>query len=63
MTIQITYGEPDKTYTKVYRKVYAGKNLAQYVEGFYSNRGVYKWGVMVQLKGNDIIMLHKFGNE
>lgn len=60
MTIQITYGLPGQTRSAIYRNVYKGKNLAEYVEGFYALQDSYAWGVMVQLKGKEIIMLHSF---
>lgn len=61
MTIQITYADAEKTKSYIYRKVYKGKNLAQYVEGFYAQHDNFRWGVMAQLKGKEIIRLHEFG--
>lgn len=61
MTIQISYGTPTETKSHIYRKVYKGKNFAEYVESFYGLRETYQWGVMVQLKGKEIIRLHEFG--
>lgn len=63
MVIQITYGTPNKTDSKIYRDVVKGKNLAQYVESFYANRDFYQWGTMVQFKGKEIIKLHSFGKK
>lgn len=61
MTIQTIFCDGNKIYKKIYRKVYAGKNFAQYVEGFFGQRDTYKWGALIQLKGKERIMLRSFG--
>lgn len=63
MTIQIQTHDGIAQKTRTYRKVYKNVNLAQYTEGFMAMASYCKWGVMVQLKGNERITLRKFGNK
>lgn len=62
MVIQTQFGNEYKAdKTRTYRDVKQNVNLAQYVEGFYAQRESYRWGVLVQLKGKDRIILRTFG--
>lgn len=63
MTIQITVGTGKETRSFIYRKVYKGKNYADQVESFHRLRETYQWGVMVQLRGKQIIKLYEFGRQ
>lgn len=63
MTIQTTISDGWNINTKIYRKVYKGKNLAQYREGFMAQQEHSEYGVMVQLKGKERIVLARFGKE
>lgn len=62
MTIEVHLYDGRQLRTLVYRKVYKGRNYAQHVESFYSLRDTYKWGVLEQLKGKQVIKLHEFGS-
>ena len=61
MTIQTIFYNGEKRVTNIYRKVYANKNLDRYIQGFFAQREQYKWGVLVQLKGKEKIMMRSFG--
>lgn len=63
MTIQIQTHDGIEQRTRTYRKVYKGVNLAQYTEGFMAMASYCRWGTMTQLKGNERIVLRKFGNK
>lgn len=61
MTIQMRFQDAERTKTYTYRKVYKGKNLAQYRESFEAQRNTYHFGILVQLKGKERIVLAFFG--
>ncbi len=61
MTIQTKLFDGVSVKTRTYRKVIKGMHLAQYVEGFYMQRDFNKWGVLIQLKGKERILLRSFG--
>jgi len=61
MVIQIRIHDGIRIKTRTYRDVVRGVNLAQYREGFYAQEAYSKWGEMVQLKGNERIVLARFG--
>lgn len=60
MTIRITVYDGEK-HEWLYRNIYKGVNLAEAREGFYALRNIYRWGVMVQLKGKQRILMGDFG--
>lgn len=62
MTIRISLFDGHKVREETFRKVYRGRSLARLVENFYSFQGDQIWGKMVQFKGKERIILHKFGN-
>lgn len=62
MTIRVHLHDGNKVRTQVYRSVHKGKSYAQLVENFYSFKNDMKWGIMVQLRGEDRIFLHTFGS-
>lgn len=62
MVIQMQFGndtEPEKTRT--YRDVVKNVNLDNYIQGFYAHRESWRWGRLIQLKGNERITLRTFG--
>lgn len=61
MTIQTKMFDGARVNTRTYRKVIRGVNFAQYVEGFFAQRESNKWGVLIQLKGKERILLRSFG--
>lgn len=61
MTIQTTVFDGIKRTTRTYRNIYRGVNLAELRVGFFALESYCKWGVMVQLKGTDRIVLGRFG--
>lgn len=61
MTIKMKLHNGDKLRTEIFRQVYKGKNYAELVESFYAFVGDMKWGELIQLKGRERIILHKFG--
>lgn len=62
MTIRVHLHDGHQVRTQTYRGVYKGKSYAQLVENFYSFKNDMKWGVMVQLNGDDRDILHTFGD-
>ena len=63
MTIQTKINDGNRTIIAVYRNVIRGVDLAEHREGFLAQRHTNKWGVMIQLKGNERIVLARFGKE
>jgi hypothetical protein len=61
MTVQTTVFDGISRKTRTYRKIYKGVNLAQLREGFFAQEEHCQWGLMVQLKGTDRIVLGRFG--
>lgn len=61
MTIQIKLFDGVSVEEHIYRKI-ARHNYSAYVAGFMANKGNYMWGVMQQLKGNEVKVLHTFGD-
>ena len=61
MTIQIQLNDGTTTELKRYENI-ARHNYSDYVAGFFANKNYYKWGKMVQFKGNQTITLHTFGD-
>jgi len=47
--------------TRTHRNIVRGVNLAQFREGFFVQEPYSKWGEMVQLKGNERIVIARFG--
>lgn len=63
MTIQIQYGKDNiLIYNRIYRNVIKNVNFTQYVEGFFAQQDLYRWGRLYQLKGKEKILLRSFGN-
>ncbi len=62
MTVQITVFDGVKRITRTWRNIYRGVNLAELREGFFAQEEHCKWGIMVQLKGTDRLVLGRFGN-
>ena len=63
MVIQIQVHDGHEVKTRTYRNIFKGKNLAQFTEGFFAGHTQYRWGVMVQLKGKERILLHSYGKK
>ena len=63
MTIQTIVFDGNKRITRTYRNVIRGVNLAEYREGFFAQESYMKWGVMVQLKGKERLVLGRFGTQ
>lgn len=61
MTVQTKINDGISTRTRTYRNIYKGKNLAEFREGFFAQEEHCRWGIMVQLKGHQRILLHRFG--
>lgn len=61
MTVQTTVYDGTKRITRTYRNIYKGVNLAELREGFYAQEEHSVWGVMIQLKGKERIILARFG--
>lgn len=61
MVVQTKINDGIATKTRVYRNVIKGVNLAQFREGFFAQEEHSRWGIMVQLKGHDRIILARFG--
>jgi hypothetical protein len=47
--------------TRTYRDIYKTKGLAEVREGFFGQREHCRWGVLIQLKGKERILLNFFG--
>lgn len=62
MVIQTRINDGLKTQTRTYRNVIKNVNLAQFREGFYAQENSNRWGVMIQLKGQQRIVLARFGD-
>lgn len=63
MVIQVQIHDGIAVKTRTYRDVIAGVNLAQYREGFFAQEVYSRWGIMTQLKGNERIVLGRFGED
>lgn len=61
MTVQTTVHDGISKKTRTYREIFRGVNLAQIREGFFAQEEHCKWGVMVQLKGKQRLVLGRFG--
>jgi hypothetical protein len=61
MTVETTIFDGKRRETRIYRKVYKGVNLAELREGFYAQEQSAEWGLMVQLRGKDRIVIGRFG--
>ena len=61
MIIQTTVYDGSKRTTRTWRNIYKGVNLAELREGFYAQEEHNQWGLMVQLKGTERIILGRFG--
>lgn len=61
MTVQTTVFDGNRKTTRTYRNIYKGVNLAELREGFFAQEEHCKWGLMIQLKGSDRIILARFG--
>jgi len=47
--------------TKLYRDIHPG-NITTYIQGFYANRPLYRWGRMTKITGKDRTTMRTFGN-
>lgn len=63
MTVQTIVFNGIERQTRTYRNIYKGVNLAELREGFYAQEEHCQWGIMVQLKGTDRIVLARFGRD
>lgn len=63
MVIQIQTHDGHDVKTRTFDKIYRGHSLAELTEGFFAGRNVNRWGVMVQLKGKERIVLHRYGKQ
>jgi hypothetical protein len=63
MTVQTTVFDGNKRITRTYRNIYRGVNLAEIREGFFRQEDYCKWGVMIQLKGTERLVLGRFGTQ
>ena len=63
MVIQIQTHDGHEVKTRTYDKVYRGEGLTKLAEGFWAGRDMHRWGVMVQLKGKERIVLHRYGKQ
>lgn len=63
MVIQTRVNDGVATKTCIYRGVIKGINLAQFREGFYAQEEHSRWGIMIQFKGKERIVLARFGEE
>lgn len=61
MTVQIKTFDGEKVRLENYKGIYRGVNLAELREKFFAYEQTRKWGVMVQLKGKERIVLGRFG--
>lgn len=61
MTVQTTVFDGISRKTRTYRNIYRGKNLAELREGFFAQEEHCQWGVMIQLKGTERLVLGRFG--
>jgi hypothetical protein len=61
MVIQTRIHDGISLKTRTYRNVIEGVNLAQYREGFFAQEPYNEWGEMFHLKGNERIMISRFG--
>lgn len=62
MTVQTRVHDGLSVKTRTWRKVYKTKGFAEVREGFYAQQEHSKWGVMIQLKGKERIVLNSFGD-
>jgi hypothetical protein len=62
MTVQTKVDDGISIKTRTYRDIYKTKGLAELREGFYGQREHCRWGVMIQLKGKERILLGSFGD-
>lgn len=63
MTIQTRIHDGIAVHTRTYRDIIVGINFAQHREGFYAQEEHSRWGVMTQLKGDERIVMARFGEE
>lgn len=61
MVIQTKIHDGISIRTRTYRNIIKNVNLVEFKENFLSQRSYCKWGEMIQLKGNDRIILASFG--
>lgn len=61
MVIQTRIHDGISIKTRTYRDIVRGVNLAQFREGLFAQEPYTKWGEMVQLKGNERILMARFG--
>lgn len=61
MTVQTLIHDGVSIKTRTWRKVYQTKGLAEVREGFYGQREHSRFGILVQLKGKERIILNTFG--
>ncbi len=61
MTVQTIVFDGSRKETRTFRNIYRGVNLAELREGFFAQEQGNKWGIMVQLKGNDRLIIGRFG--
>lgn len=62
MTVQTKVDDGTGIKTRTWRDIYKTKGLAELREGFYAQREHCRWGVMIQLKGKERILLGSFGD-
>lgn len=63
MVIQIQTHDGHEVKTRTFDKIYRGESLAKLTEGFFASRDMHRWSVMVQLKGKQRIVLHRYGKQ